>query len=153
MTEIQCGNGATSEQLKKSKYETIETIQAGVVAQRNVWPDIVAFMLDQGMLVVEMGYGWDDYCRLKFGMAGSGSGGEGWKQQEWIRFQKIVGYKHLRVLNELWDYPVPCGAEMEKDIVWRLNRCMHLVRDALNAASKAAQEARDEINRQSMVRL
>lgn len=148
MTEIQNGLGATPEQLKKSKYETIETIQAGVVAQRNVWPDIVALMLDRGMLLAEQGYAWDGFCRLKAWKENSGTssgGGDGWKEMEWQRFQKILGHFHLRVLNELWEYPVPQGAAMEKDITWRLNRCMHLVRDALFAAVGAAQQARKEI--------
>lgn len=147
MTEIQSGQGVTAERLKKSKFETIETIKAGEFAQRNVWPDIVAFMLDEGMLLAEQAYGWDDYCRLKFGMAGTGSGGEGWKQQEWIRFQKILGYMHLRVLHELWDWPVPQFGNdgLVKDSKWRLNQCMHRVRNALGAASHASQEARKDM--------
>lgn len=145
--QTQHGNGTTTERQRHGKIETTETINAGEIAQRERWPDIVAFMLDEGMLLADQAYGWDDYCRLKFGMAGSGSGGEGWKQQEWIRFQKIIGYMHLRVLHELWDYPVPrCGDGEEVDeIKWRLNVCMQRVRNALSAASHASQEARKEI--------
>lgn len=143
----QCGAGTTSERMKHGKIETTETINAGEIAQRERWPDIVAFMLDEGMLLADQSYGWDDYCRLKFGMTGAGSGGEGWKQQEWIIFQKILGYMHLRVLHELWDWPVPrFGNDLAvKDSKWRLNQCMHRVRNALNAAEAAAQGARDEI--------
>lgn len=147
MTTTQQGNGTTTERQRHGKIETTETINAGEIAQRERWPDIVAFMLDEGMLLADQAYGWDDYCRLKFGMAGSGSGGEGWKQQEWIRFQKIIGYMHLRVLHELWDWPVPqFGNEgLVKDSRWRLGQCMGRVRAALSAAERSALDARKEI--------
>lgn len=149
MTTTQQGNGTTTERQRHGKIETTETINAGEIAQRERWPDIVAFMLDEGMLLANEAYGWDDYCRLKCGMAGSGNGGEGWKQQELIIFQKKIGYKNLRCLHELADYPVPQygNEEQIEDIRWRLSRCLRLIRDALTAAEGAAQEAGGEIKR------
>lgn len=148
MTEAQSGNGTTTERQRHGKIETTETINAGEIAQRERWPDIVAFMLDEGMLLADQAYGWEAFCILKHGTGGTGNGGEGYLHQEWLIFQKIIGYMHLRVLHELWDWPVPQFGNdgLVKDSKWRLNQCMHRVRNALNAAEDAAQGARDEIN-------
>ena len=145
MTETQSGQGATPERLLKSKIETIETSRAGEFVQVNVWPDVVAYMIDTGMLTQGEGYGWTDYQRLKHGMAGAGSGGEGFKQQELLIFQKLIGHAHLRVLHELTDYPVPGKGQQEERIVWMLRQCMPRIKQALSASSKAAQQAARQI--------
>ncbi len=145
MTEPQSGQGATPERLQKSKIETIETSRAGEFAQINVWPDIVAYMIDTGMLTQGEGYGWTDYQRLKHGMAGAGSGGEGFKQQELLIFQKLIGYMALRVLDSLMEYPIPHNSASENDIKWRLGRCLPLIKKSLSDASKAAQQAARQI--------
>lgn len=148
----QQGNGTTAQRLKRGKVTTIETIEAGQFAQRDEWHDIVAFMVEQGMLGADGDYGWTDYCRLRTGAhspptVGSG-GGDGWQYQAWIRFGQIVGTARMNWLDELWDYPVPPANRPEQISFtrWRLNRSMHHVRDALNAAGKAAQEVKKEIS-------
>ncbi len=147
MTEIQHGNGTTPERARRGKVEVIETAHAGVFAQRDVWPDIVAWMLDCEMLGAEHGYAWDGYCKLKHGTGGTGHSDESWGHQEWLIFQKKIGHKHLIVLGELSDYPVPRDNGMENRIAWGLKRCLPRIVDALNAADKAAQDARDEIRK------
>lgn len=146
MTTTQHGNGTTTERQRHGKIETTETINAGEIAQRERWPDIVAFMLDEGMLLADQAYGWGDFCRL-MERTGGGNSGEGWLQMELLRFQKIIGYMHLRVLHELLEWPVPqFGNEKSvKDAKWRLNRCMHLVRSALHESIDAAEKAREHV--------
>jgi hypothetical protein len=141
----QHGNGTTTERQRHGKIETTETINAGEIAQRERWPDIVSFAIDVGLLLEEQSYGWTVYTQLRCGSSGAGQGGEGWKETEYLIFQKKIGYNALRVLHELFDWPVPNSGNIA-DTTWRLNRCMHLVRKALTKAEDAAQEARDEIN-------
>lgn len=143
---IQGGQGATSERTRRGKLETIETIKAGEIAQRDAWHDIIAFAIDEGMLAAEYEDGWLDYCRLRSSVRGSdrsGTGGDGLRYSEWILFSQFVGPANFRWLNELWDYPVPCSQipEEVKFTRWRLNRCMDKIRSALTASSDAAQKA------------
>ncbi len=144
--ETQSGNGTTPERAKRGRIETTNTIMAGVFVQRDVWPDIVAWLLEKAMLTPEHGDGWTDYQKLKCNSGGNGNGGEGWRFEELLIFQKKLGYLHLRVLHEISDYPVPSNAAQERETEWRLNGCIGRIRESLNMASKAAVEARKEID-------
>ena len=148
--KAQGGEGATPERIAKGNIKTRETMQAGEIAQKELWPDIVSFLVEQAMINADHEYGWTDYCRIRAGAYGTdmrgGSSSEGWSYQLWIRFGQIVGHARMNWLNELWDYPVPPDrAEQIAFTRWRLNRCTDKIRDALIAAGKAAQEAREEM--------
>ncbi len=151
MTEIQHGQGTTPERAKRGKIEMTSTMQAGVFSHCERWPDVVAFLVDEeiGMLAPDAAYGWNAFTLLKADRGGYGDGDGGWKQQHWITFQKLVGHKHLRTLEELWVYPVPrSGNDLQiKDCKWRLNCCLHLIREALTAAEGAARKAGEDIKR------
>jgi hypothetical protein len=145
----QGGQGATPERAKKGAIKTIETMTAGEFAQRDEWPDIVAYMLSQGMLNADDEYGWTDYCRIRIGAFGndiSSGSGQGFNYQAWILFGQLIGRARLNWLSELWDYPVPRNAQECFSTRWRLNRCMDKIRSALAAATEAATEARKQID-------
>ncbi len=146
--ETQSGQGATPERLKKSKFHTVETIQAGVFSERVVWKDVVAFMIDEkiAMLPPTFDYGWQAFLSLHTDRHGTGNGGEGWNQQQLLIFQKIIGNKYRRLLETLFEYPVPYDDKSEVETRWRLNQCLRLIKESLNMASKAAVEARKEID-------
>ena len=145
--ETQSGQGATPERLQKSKIEVVETINAGVVAEVNVWHDVVKYMIDKKMLDPRDEYGWSAYSELKNGKGGTGSGDseESWGHQEWLVFCKIIGNQHLLVLNTLAEWPVSAQLEALEWTNWRLAQCMPRIKQALSSSLKAAQKAREQI--------